>query len=316
MPISEYCINISANSSVRFIAPRRPVSSSALFACRNPFLPLFIFSLLLLAWPFESLLADTIFLKNGQEVEGEIIGISRNFFRIRTANGVQRINKKDLASVSINPRRLAALKAAEERRIERERREAEKRELDKKRRAEEERERLAKREPVVVGPLNRLWRSALLPGWGQLYWGSDLAGWLFMGSFGALLTANLIYLQEYNTQTDSLDAANARVAQLNNEGADPDVIDAAANEANDIAASADSAGSIVNNTAIALIGVYVIQLWHAYFDGFLPTSSPPKRVVKQDTLFLRFVPPKTASTSLPLTNYGLHRLEVGYRLSY
>ncbi len=50
--------------------------------------------LFLLVWPFAPLAADTIFLKNGEKIEGQIIGISKDAYRIRTATGVQEFKKR------------------------------------------------------------------------------------------------------------------------------------------------------------------------------------------------------------------------------
>src|SRR5689334_10418069 len=48
----------------------------------------------------------------------------------------------------------------------------------------------AKRGEEVISPLGAVWRSALVPGWGQRYKGETRKGWIFTGIGAGLVAAS------------------------------------------------------------------------------------------------------------------------------
>lgn len=167
-----------------------------------------------------ALQADTVFLKNGQEVEGKIIGQTRTTVTLRTTAGqVRTIQKEQIRRIAYGPtqsddeaakeqerrdrlRRDQALSAENRRLMEEEWRriDAERKKLEEERsRIDEEWARLERgrgdsgRRPAVAGtPTQRdkliaaLMRSAVLPGWGQHYQGRTSIGYIYGGAFLAL----------------------------------------------------------------------------------------------------------------------------------
>ena len=55
---------------------------------------------------------------------------------------------------------------------------------------------------TIVKPLNALWRSAVLPSWGQFYSGRPTLGYIVAGTFTASLTTAIIMNVLYNKQID------------------------------------------------------------------------------------------------------------------
>lgn len=165
------------------------------------------------------LLADTLHLRNGRQVTGTIVSQNRTHVTIRTAGRAQLIPKNTIRRIRYGNeaeelRRAAQKRAAEEkqreeaRRKEEQRRQAEARQQEEQRkqaeekRREEERKRAAaaKKETSESGKesstkvadpsggttrVSVLWRSAVLPGWGQLHADDNLVGWGSMGAFFA-----------------------------------------------------------------------------------------------------------------------------------
>lgn len=167
-----------------------------------------------------SLQADTVFLKNGRQVEGKIIGQTRTAVTLRTSAGqVQTIQKADIRRIAYGPTQSDEEAAKEQERRDRLRRdqalsaenrrlmEEEWRRIDgERKKLEEERSRIdeewarlergrgdSTRRPVASRTptqgdklLAALMRSAVLPGWGQHYQGRTSVGYIYGGAFLAL----------------------------------------------------------------------------------------------------------------------------------
>lgn len=163
-----------------------------------------------------ALAADTIQLKNGQALNGKIVGQTRTTVRINVGGEVRTVQKSDISRISYGPTAAdAEQKRAEEARRQRLRQEQalseenkrimeeEWERLDAERKAiEEERRKLQQewemlREKGAVGgaakpetPASRLrgaiFRSLIAPGWGQYYQGRTTTGYVYGGSALAL----------------------------------------------------------------------------------------------------------------------------------
>lgn len=149
--------------------------------------------------------AEVVILKNGQQISGQIVGQSRSAVQVRTAGGTQTIDKGAVRRI-VYGATLEEKKQDEDRRKKQEvlqkkqqeellkqqqelikkqqdeflkkQEEDQKRLLDDAARAEAERRAAAARAAAAAEPEDdsitlsgALWRSAVLPGWGQAYQG-------------------------------------------------------------------------------------------------------------------------------------------------
>lgn len=148
--------------------------------------------------PLAEVLSDSVLLKNGEVHSGQIIGQDRSTVRLRTANGqslaipktkIKRVTYGRAADEKLkqDQARLAAARREQElldkrRRLEAERTKQEEQRLEEEQqkqaqqllREKETREKIesAENQQKTGGfsvDLSALWRSALLPGWGQYY---------------------------------------------------------------------------------------------------------------------------------------------------
>jgi len=132
------------------------------------------------------LAADTVILRSGEVVTGTIVGQNREIVRIRTEDRVRVISKAEI-------RRLTFSKDEATTRPE-PRPEPQPQPEDKPEQSEEPvaqeaveaiEEALEPEAGETVDVWGALWRSALLPGWGQFAQGRATAGWIYAGSFFA-----------------------------------------------------------------------------------------------------------------------------------
>lgn len=152
--------------------------------------------------------AETVFLRNGQYVSGELVGQTATTITLRTRTGTKTIEKTKIRRIIYTStsdeeqrqleerakqqreqrerERLAREKADNERRAEAEKaareRERVAKEAAEKRRKEEEEARAKRRFGPFDGELvSALWRSAVLPGWGQTHQGRADTGRIYGG---------------------------------------------------------------------------------------------------------------------------------------
>lgn len=192
--------------------------------------------LLLFALSAGALLADTITLNNGTAIEGRIIAQDAKMVRILTKRGEQVFLKTAIRRITysekkqtpeeIEKARLEEEKLKEQADKDAEAREAEKKEVDRLR---EENESLkadlarrnqtekqaaeAARERYSRSGWPAIWRSAVLPGWGQYYRGDKSRGAAFMAAAG--LSAYTLYRfnNDYRkTRTEFNKAQNLAIA--------------------------------------------------------------------------------------------------------
>ena len=174
-----------------------------------------------------SLLADTLFLKDGTALEGRILGQDRTSVTIQLQNGqVRRVQKDSLKRISYDDS--AERERLERQRLERERlenerkarekleqekkeqqiREREKLEQERKAREQEEARKEKERQAALKKPTQEsqevstdrtfgaLWRAALLPGWGHYYTDRPDAGKKIGAGFAAILFLALFETRE------------------------------------------------------------------------------------------------------------------------
>mgnify|MGYP001795939595 CR=1 FL=1 len=164
-----------------------------------------------------ALLADTVILRNGQRVTGKIVNQTRTTVVVRQANGrtrtiqksnIRRITFGDAPAPDRAKQEEARRKREEEARQKKEEEERLKRE-EEQRKAEEEaaqreaaeeaaRKAAEERERAERTTFGAFWRSALLPGWGQVYQGRNI-GWFYGGAFVATGAGILRYDQIYRS---------------------------------------------------------------------------------------------------------------------
>lgn len=210
-------------------------SSSSRFIFRNRFITI---AFLLFS---STLFSDTVYLKNGQSITGKVIRQSRQRIQIRLKNGnIKSINKARIRRTRFGPvkdikkEQELKRKQAELARINKKKEQEEKERLEKQRKLDEElrlAEEQKRKEQLRRDRQNRLdqqkiqdkkskpdtsdpeidkwgalWRSAIIPGWGQWARGEKVTGGLFaagtiLGGV-ALYETNRIYL-------NSVDDANS-----------------------------------------------------------------------------------------------------------
>ncbi|MCE9597978.1 MAG: hypothetical protein K8S54_08420 [Spirochaetia bacterium] len=139
-----------------------------------------------------SLFADKIILKSGAVIEGEVFHQTSLLIRVRSGTVVQTINKADIKRIIFEEAR----KPTEEEKLRAEAREharladearaareAKLAEEARKRKEAEEKARNAEK-PREITHAGAIWRSALIPGWGQYYTGRKRAALGFGAAFG------------------------------------------------------------------------------------------------------------------------------------
>ncbi len=182
-----------------------------------------------------SILADTITLKSGAVVQGTIVQQDAVKIEIQTAHGVKVIQKNLIKRIEYTSDKSAedkkkeeelAQEKAEQERLERERVEKQKKEEEERLESERLRNELAslkeekrKREDAMEQMRGRsgwpsIWRSLLLPGWGQVYRGDMTTARWFLG--GAFLSTVYAYRanQEYKSARSNYDSSARTVLLL------------------------------------------------------------------------------------------------------
>ncbi|MBE7437010.1 MAG: hypothetical protein HS115_01050 [Spirochaetales bacterium] len=173
-----------------------------------------------------ALRADQLFLKNGQTIEGQITAQSRTSVTIKTAGGNMTIQKAQIRRIVFGAvkdpdeekrkkeaeERLKKLKEEREKRQkEREDGDREKDELEKKREEERQKELTQETpEPEEITLTGAIVRSAILPGWGQVYQGRGAMGGLYITSYVALLGTTGAQFARYSWLKDIYKKQNRR----------------------------------------------------------------------------------------------------------
>lgn len=181
-----------------------------------------------------SLAAETVFLRNGQYVVGEILAQSRESITLGTSAGVKTIPKVKIRRIlytttspddkqKLEERARAAAKRREQERLAREKahREALAAEALRRQKAQEAaREEAArqaaaeaKRKKANSGLLSdrsraALWRSALLPGWGQHYQERTQASYIFGGIAGGSAFLTWYFYRDYTPKRSSYESTS------------------------------------------------------------------------------------------------------------
>lgn len=270
--------------SMKFLNNYRIFSNSALFFLI--FMPALLF-------------ADTVFLRSGVRLEGTIVGQTRTEIRIQTANGIQVLQKTNIQRVVyLSPEE----KQKQEEAVRRQEEEYRRQEAERIRTAEAERIRIAdearrqqeiqkaeqarkeeearkaealKKEqdkrnqpPAAISNATFggvMWRSALLPGWGQWYagnrWTGIFTGVLFAGAIGYADQERRQALSDRNAY-DSDVARNKYLMLMNIDRIGLVFFLDSVSQTQYARRSAD-----YNKSLNAVAFVYVAQLVHAFFTG-------------------------------------------------
>lgn len=273
-----------------------------------------------------ALLAETIYMKNGQKIVGHIVGQTRNDVRINVGGKISVIPKKQIRRISFRtedpgttevktvvkpPKREYSKKqiAAMEATIADQ--QSQIRALEKQMIAVESlfSEMLTQEQPepvvqtiqttaggktIQVGPppgvLAMTWRSAVLPGWGHIHAGRGV-GWFYSALFasGALLA--------YNQRQ------NALAAQVDYETSQGLLMTSALSSAAGFAAmganvlrdgsAANAAAANYNRSLVLLGGIYVFQLTHAIIVGIKGGASALAPQPSGDGLSALSIPERT-----------------------
>lgn len=200
--------------------------------------PKFIFSIreilifiLFLAIP-TGVFPDTVQLKSGQIHSGKIINQNRRSVHLRTANGqklvfhkslIKRViysNKTDNESERQKPGQEQNRIEKAKQRQEQHKREQRRKELEQQRQKDKEtqqkNESNQSQKPAggSTVDLSALWRSALLPGWGQYYRNKHMKATGFWAGGLALVGASTLLGARYDTLSSSYDDAVIRDSLL------------------------------------------------------------------------------------------------------
>jgi len=145
---------------------------------------------------FTSGRADTIYLKNGTVIHGSIIAQDSNEVKLKNSSGESIVEKSTIRRLAYDDKieddaEDRAKKAEEERK----KAEEEKKKKDEisqlkqeieKCKADMKRQEEAKRTVAAQAGWPAIWRSLVLPGWGQYYRGDSTRGKIMMGGSGFL----------------------------------------------------------------------------------------------------------------------------------
>ena len=246
--------------------------------------------------------ADILFLRDGRSMEGTIVGQSRTSVRLNSNGNIKEYKKADIKRIEYTKVKTDEDKQKEE--LEKENKIKEelqtKKDLDRKkneeavllRKQEEEKqirikkqedekkelERRKKEEAVLKNKETRsdyklssvLWRSAVLPGWGQLYADQKKTGIGFASAFGAsLFYAGSLYTAQSSAKKSYFDAGT-NLTLLNISGAVSDPALFPYSYIEDSKNLSSYKAKVHNtNSVIATAGtIYIGSLIHAVYTGF------------------------------------------------
>ncbi|PJZ68373.1 hypothetical protein CH373_05920 [Leptospira perolatii] len=220
----------------------------------------FILSILFFA-SYEVFAVQTILLRNGGKIRGDVVGQNEKSIQIVTEEG----KKMTLSKRTILKVIYKEITTEEEKKI---RQEEEKKIQEKPPETKEE----VKEEPIFIPPPTTTsgrsrWsivkRSAALPGWGHVHADRKITGYTYAGIFGLSIVGAAV---TYNQAQHAKSEYDSRVMQsLVFFGPSPVGFGRFYTEGK---RSAYKESVTRANNAIALIGVvYLTQLIHAYFTG-------------------------------------------------
>lgn len=126
--------------------------------------------------------------------------------------------------------------------------------------------RIAAEKRLKNAKLGALWRSAILPGWGQLYSGRKTSGWSWMGAEAVLGTMALL---SYSKYSKSYDLFEDRFLEYNN-AIEHDEIQEFKREAKAVLKDEHDANDQIKLFVSGIVTVWVANMVHAYIAGPLP----------------------------------------------
>ncbi|XDD48873.1 hypothetical protein AB3N59_10510 [Leptospira sp. WS92.C1] len=218
------------------------------------------FILLILSQPIWS--SQTILLKNGTSVKGDVIGQNEKNITVRTSDGSNKVfSKRSILKViyrDVNEEEAKRIRLEEENKIKAAKTVEEKKQI-------EEEAIVAKPESKTFGTRNRwslVWRSAVLPGWG--HWKGErkktsiFYGSLFWGGISATLSAASKVSKAKSAYDDA--SLNAQLIVSGNLIFGELIVSGKRSEYK-------KSIQDYQNVAAATVLIYLLQLTHVYFSG-------------------------------------------------
>lgn len=126
--------------------------------------------------------------------------------------------------------------------------------------------RIASEKRLKNAKLGALWRSTILPGWGQLYSGRKTSGWSWMGAEAVLGTMALL---SYSKYSKSYDLFEYRFLEYNN-AIEHDEIQEFKSEAKAVLKDEHEANDQIKLFVSGIVTVWLANMVHAYIAGPLP----------------------------------------------
>lgn len=203
--------------------------------------------------------AQTILLKNGSSIKGDVTGQNEKTLTVRTADGVQTISKRSILKViykDVNEEEAKRIRQEEETKI----REAKSAEEKKK---IEEDAIVQKPDSKISGTRSRwslVWRSAVLPGWGHYKAERKKTAIVYGSLFWGGVVATAFASQQIGQKKSEYESSTL-IAQASG--------NLAAGEFYVSGKRAEYKKSIQDyqNIAAGTALIYLIQLTHSYFTG-------------------------------------------------
>lgn len=203
--------------------------------------------------------AQTILLKNGTSLKGDVTGQNEKTITVRTGDGVQTISKRSILKViykEVNEDEVKRIRQEEETKI----REA--KSAEEKKKIEEEA--IAQKPEVkLYGTRNRwslVWRSAVLPGWGHYKAERKKTGIVYGALFWSGVVATAFASQQIGKKKSEYESSTL-IAQTSGNLLAGELI--VSGKRADYKKSIQDYQSIAAGTAL----IYLIQLTHSYFTG-------------------------------------------------
>jgi hypothetical protein len=244
-----------------------------------------VFLHILILYTSQTLFAENILLKNGRNVKAKVIEQSVQGITIRKEDGsTETIQKSQILKVIYHEasaeelekiRRVEQQKIDEQHKLEEQRKLADEQRLEEQRKLEEqkkdeelkktaltEKKKILPQVPKDSGKhFSYLWRSALVPGWGQYNKNQKIKSSFFF--FGTIIAAATLFTYDSKYHSAQSNLKSQESIFLFSTGGVPDLI--LYNQIQNSRQELDSNGKIAQNASIALLTIYLFNLADAYF---------------------------------------------------
>lgn len=291
---------------------------------------LFLASIIFLFWN-KAVLADIVYLKDGRVIFVKVLNQDLDKITVSNERETWDIEKKKISRISFNEDEEIYVRNQLK---EKDRMNAEidslKRSLSEKEILESKRkEETVKNQEFAKGAL---WRSALLPGWGQFYREDKERGYFFSIAAGLSFLLWFQSDRQYQKQGKDLEDAN-RLSTAAGATSDPGMIAGAFFHANEIRNQRYQAGIKAASALMLFVAIYAFNLIDAWLFGRPWNSFSKTPEEKKESIELNVTPdspqspvnpsqPESPDRSIPmlpqsgLPGNGLNRWEVQWRIRF